>query len=75
MDVCSGQQTVIPSLKSSEESIPATSPCGIHAIAINPSGTMLATGALHTNDIAVYRLPTFDPICVGEVSLLILKKI
>ena len=53
ISVQTGQMTSIPLLQSSEESIPAVQPCGIHGIAINPSGTMLATGASHTNDIGI----------------------
>jgi hypothetical protein len=30
---------------------------------------MLATGASNTNDIGIYKLPTFDPFCVGEVRM------
>ena len=69
MDVFTKQMAQIPSMRSSEESIPAECPCGIHAIAVNPSKTLLATGASNTNDVAVYRLPTFDPVCVGEVKV------
>ncbi|KAF6019619.1 DCAF12 [Bugula neritina] len=56
----------IPSLQGSGTVTPADCPCGIHAISINPSKTMLATGAEHTNCLAVYRLPSFDPLLVGE---------
>ncbi|XP_076464961.1 DDB1- and CUL4-associated factor 12-like [Babylonia areolata] len=66
LDTQTGHMTTIPTLQSSEESVAALQPCGIHGISINPSGTMLATGASNTNDIGIYRLPTFDPLCVGE---------
>lgn len=65
IDVVTGRMFDIPMLKSSHLSI-APDPCGIHSIEINPSRTYLATGAHNTNDLAVYKLPTFDPICVGE---------
>lgn len=68
IDLVDCRITPIPSLKSSDESLPAVCPCGIHSIKMNPSGTLLATGAEHTNDLAVYKLPTFDPVYVGEVS-------
>lgn len=66
LDVHSGLVDHIPSLKSSDNSSPAACPCGIHSIAVNPSKSLLATGAENTNDLAVYKLPTFDPVCVGE---------
>ena len=70
IDLQTGNLDHIPSLKSSNNSEPASCPCGIHSIATNPSRTLLATGAENTNDLAVYKLPTFDPVCVGEVKLM-----
>ena len=90
VDVNTRHMDQIPSLQSSENSVPPDSECGIHSIEINPSRTLLATGARNSNDVAVYRqeisgesykasflfehflpcrfyrLPTLDPICVGE---------
>eukprot|EP00111_Clytia_hemisphaerica_P002506 TCONS_00007161-protein len=40
--------------------------CGIHSISKNENNTKLATGALNPNSIGFYRLPSLEPICLGE---------
>lgn len=69
LDLKTRQLVQIPSLRSSDDSIPASCPCGIHSIALNPSKNLLAVGAENTNDLGVYRLPSFDPLCLLEVTI------
>lgn len=71
LDVQTKHMTQIPSLTPSTRSLPPESQCGIHAIEINPSRTLLATGGRNPNDVAIYQLPTLDPLCIGEVLLLL----
>ncbi|TPX39276.1 hypothetical protein SeMB42_g04923 [Synchytrium endobioticum] len=40
---------------------PPVNCCGIHAIAVNPSKTLLAVGS--TAAIHIYHLPSFQPLC------------
>ena len=39
---------------------------GIHAIALNPSKSFMATGGHNVNDLALYSLPDYQPYAVGE---------
>ena len=48
-DVNTRQMDQIPSLSSSENSSPPEAECGIHAIEINPSKTLLATGGRYVD--------------------------
>lgn len=66
LDLKTGEIVKIGCLKTSGVFTPDMTPCGIHAVETNPSGTLLATGAERPNELAIYRIPTFDPICVGE---------
>lgn len=66
LDVTTKKMVQIPNLTGSNENTMPENPCGMHALEINPSRTMLVTGGQNANDLAVYKLPTFDPICVGE---------
>ncbi|CAH1795744.1 unnamed protein product [Owenia fusiformis] len=66
LDLFTKQMAMIPSLKSTDSSQPADCPCGIHAVELNPSKTLMATGGVNTNDLAIYQLPTCDPVCIGE---------
>lgn len=64
-DVNTRKVDAIPTLPNSRGASPDTQ-SGIHACQINPSHSLLATGARHSADIAIYRLPTLDPLCIGE---------
>ncbi|XP_063245083.1 DDB1- and CUL4-associated factor 12 homolog [Bacillus rossius redtenbacheri] len=66
-DVVTQKLDQIPSLLGRRESAGTQQEqCGIHSIQINPSRSLLATGARNSSEVAVYRLPTLDPVCVGE---------
>lgn len=72
-DVNTRKLDQIPLLRGSRDQQPAQEVCGIHSARLNPSKTLLVTGAKNPNELAIYRLPTMDPLCVGEVILNILQ--
>lgn len=65
-DVVTQKVDQIPLLRESPNLSNQDQQHGIQTVQINPSRTLLATGARNTLDIAIYRLPTMDPVCVGE---------
>ena len=67
VDVRSSQVTRIPLIRDRRHT-PARAQlgCGIHAVQLNPSKTLLATGGENPNSLAVYWLPTLDPLCLGD---------
>ncbi|XP_040855493.1 DDB1- and CUL4-associated factor 12-like protein 2 [Ochotona curzoniae] len=68
LDVHSGQITHCPVMLVREPA-PAGNPpgCGIHAIELNPSKTLLATGSENPKGLAVYQLPAMNPVCLGDI--------
>ncbi|XP_078614863.1 DDB1- and CUL4-associated factor 12-like [Branchiostoma floridae x Branchiostoma japonicum] len=67
LDLKTGKQVLIPCLQGSpSENVRGAEHCGIHSVAINPSGTLLATGGEDPLTLAIYRLPSFDPRHIGQ---------
>lgn len=69
LDVLTGRMSHIPMIKGPTSYPPRhveDEGSGIHSISINPGGSYLATGADNPNNLAVYEMPDFEPVCVGE---------
>lgn len=56
----------IPCIVGTNEDSGPEEQCGIHALTINPSRSLLATGGRNSNEVGIYKLPTLDPVYIGE---------
>ncbi|KAK3732893.1 hypothetical protein QZH41_012660 [Actinostola sp. cb2023] len=66
LDVLTKERMIIPMLQGSRHSIMPQASAGVHDISINQSRSLLATNGENPNHLAIYRLPTLDPVLIGE---------
>lgn len=66
INVQSGAKREIPLMRSPHPREVPDQSAGIHAIAMNPSRSFLATGGHNVNDLALYTMPDYQPYAVGE---------
>ena len=69
LDLTSNSRVEIPTLRT-EGTADNGDNCGIHCISVSKNGRLVATGGQNPNEVAIYRLPEWEPIAVGQVSLL-----
>lgn len=66
INVQNGAKREIPLMRSPYPREVPRQQAGIHAIALNPSKSFLATGGANVNDLALYTLPDYNAYAVGE---------
>uniref|UniRef100_U3KPL5 DDB1- and CUL4-associated factor 12 beta-propeller domain-containing protein n=1 Tax=Oryctolagus cuniculus TaxID=9986 RepID=U3KPL5_RABIT len=67
LDVYSGQITRLPLIRDMVPTVAiAQLGCGIHSLELNPSKTLMATGGENPNSLAIYHLPSLEPMCLGD---------
>lgn len=72
-DVLTKAVDQIPCLVGHRENVGPEDHNGIHAVSINPSKSLIATGGKNANEVGIYKLPTLDPAYIGEVSRTIIQ--